>query len=140
MSSATSLEVARVSVLTEDLLQHPHLLAHARLTAGAFEEGGHHLGPLRRLRGGRGVTQSLHCLTPATGIARPPHVLETGHLLPLYLRIDLEDRDLGLFCSRVCIDADDELLLGLQLLLEAERSLGDLALGVAPLDRLDHPS
>src|SRR6185503_20499258 len=71
---------------------------------------------------------------------RPPHVLETGHLLPLYLRIDLEDRDLGLFCSRVCIDADDELLLGLHLLLEAERGLGDLALRVAPLDRLDHPA
>src|SRR4051794_16301720 len=102
MSSPT-LEVTRVSVLTEDLLQHPHLLAHARVRACAFEEGRHHFGSLRSPAGRRGSAPStpgvrrslssllepLHRLAPTPGIARPPHFFETGHLLPLYLRIDL---------------------------------------------------
>src|SRR5438105_15949315 len=125
-SRSVALEVPRVSVDTEDLLQHLHLLADARVGAGAFEEGGHDLGPLGALRGGRGFAQPGDRLTPAAGVARPPYVFETGHLLPLYLRIDLEDRDRRLLCRRVRIDADDELLFVLDLLLKAEGGGGDL--------------
>src|SRR4051812_11963478 len=144
-----TLEVPRVSVLTEDLLQDPHLLAHGRIAARALEESGHHPLALREgaavrapgvLRRARGVAQSLHGLAPAAGIAGPSYFVETSHLLPLYLRIDLEDRDRRLFCHEVRIDADDELLLRLHLLLEAEGRLGDLALRVAALNGLDHPA
>src|SRR5437870_3061965 len=115
-----TLEVTRVSVLTEDLLQHPHLLADGRIAARALEECGHHPLALREgvavrasgvLRRARGVAQSLHGLTPATVVAGPSYFVETSHLLPLYLRIDLKDRDRCLFCRDVRIHTDDELLL-----------------------------
>src|SRR5712671_1390844 len=109
MRSRTSLEVARVSVDTEDLLQHLHLLAHARVAARAFEEGRHHLGLLAGLGRGRRVSQALDGLTPPPCVARLPHLRQTSHLLALYLWIDLEDRYWRVLLRRVGVDADDQL-------------------------------
>src|SRR5512132_2811381 len=132
---SATLEVARVSVDTEDLLQHLHLLAHARVAARAFEEGRHQLGLLAGLGRGRRLSQALHGLTPPPCVARLPHLGQTSHLLFLYLRIDLKDRYRRLLLGDIGVDADDELLLGLDLLLEAERRVRDLTLRIAALDR-----
>src|SRR5581483_8280021 len=136
--AGSSLEVPRVSVDTEDLLQDLHLLAHAGVRARAFQERGHELGARVALRRDRGLAQSRHRLAPAAGVARPAHLREALHLAPLDLGIDLEERDRGLPLRGVRVDPDDELLLPLDLLLEAEGRLGDLALGIPALDRLDH--
>src|SRR5438093_7376208 len=132
-ASRSLLEIAGVVVDTEHLLEHLYLLADARVRARAFEELRHELAAcLRR------DPQAIHRLAPPSGVALRAHVLQALDLLALDLGIELERRDRRLGLGRVLVDPDDRPLAPLDLLLEAERRLGDLALRVAALDRFDH--
>src|SRR5256885_10747692 len=134
--SRSALEVPRIVVLTKDSLQYLYLLAHAGVGAAGLEEAWHEL--VARLRG---LAQCLERLAPATGVARLPRLLKPRVLLSLDLRVDLERRDVRPIAFRcVLVDPDDHLLAFLDLLLEVEGGLGDLALRIAALDGFDHPA
>src|SRR5439155_19630324 len=69
-----------------------------------------------------------------------PRLREPRNLFLLDLGVYRESRDRRLLARRVLIDPDDDLLPLLDLLLEVKGGFRDLALGKAPVDRLDHPA
>src|SRR5687767_6520398 len=127
------LEIAGVPVDAMDLLQHLDLLADRRVGARAFEERGHELAVrLRR------VAQPVDGLAPPPGVPLPADLGEPLDLPALHVGVDAERRDARPLFGDVLVDADDDLLAVIHLLLEVERRLGDLPLRVAALDGLDH--
>ena len=71
-------------------------------------------------------------------VARLPQRLELRELRVRRRLVDVEDLDRRLVLLHEVVDADDDLFLALDGLLEAVRALGDLPLRKAALDRLDH--
>ena len=99
----------------------------------ALDQHGHQV----RLGRGRGAQLGQPALHLGAVAARADG-LHAADLLALHLGVDAMDRRLAVVALGVAVDADDDLIVIVDLLLQLERRVGDLALRVVALDRLDH--
>src|SRR6266850_1546829 len=113
--SNSVLEIPRIVVLTEHLLQDKYLFADACVCSRALQEPGHQL-----IAGLRGLPKGIHRFSPAPPVAGLPRLGQSGDLLFLDVGIDRQSRDRRLFGGRVLVDPNDDLLPLLDLLLEVE--------------------
>src|SRR2546423_53543 len=86
--SNSSLEVPRIVVFTEHLLQDKYLLADACVCSGALEEPRHQLAAVLG-----GMTQCVNRFIPSAPVALLSRLGETLGLLALDVRVDREGRD-----------------------------------------------
>src|SRR5215212_11123248 len=129
------LENRRLGVRTEDRLQRADDLALGAMRAGGVEQQRHEVVP----RIGGGVAQRRERALGGAVVARAARPVQALDLLALERRVDAQDRDpVALVALGEGVDADDLAAPLVDLLLEAEARLGDLALRVVALDRLDH--
>src|SRR5262245_26711951 len=135
LQARSLLELGRFVVLAE---HHRHGFAHlalGRVGAGAVDEVRHQVLRLIARRLGKRRKPSAHEIV----VTRLAQLLDRSHLVLLHPRIDVEDGDLDLFVALdVVVDADDDALLLLELLLVAVARAVNLTLEVALLDALDH--
>src|SRR5215211_512200 len=132
---AWTLENGRFGVGAEDPLERLDDLALGGMRPGAVEQRLHQVAVR-----GRCLTQLGERALDRLGVAARAHRLNAADLLALELLRDAEDRELAVVLLLVAVHAHDHALPTLDLLLEPEARLGDLALRVALLDRLDHPA
>src|SRR4051812_29820409 len=118
-------------VRAPDLLQRLDHLALGGARAGAVEQPRHEV-LLRRRRAAQLGQRALH----ARPVAARPRGLQPADLLALQRRVDVQDRRLAVVALGVAVDADHDLLAGVDALLQLERRVGDLPLRVVALDRL----
>src|SRR5215217_3722979 len=132
---AMRLEHGRLPIGPEDPLQRLYDLALRAVRSGTVEQMLHEVAIARgRLaKRGEGPLGLLRVAAAADGPRTPD-------LLPLQLGRDSQDRQLLVALRLVAVDPDHDPLAALDLLLQAKRSLRDLALGEVLLDRLHHPS
>src|SRR5256714_12855026 len=86
--SSSALEVPRIVVFTEHLLQDKYLLADACVCSGALEEPRHQLAAVLG-----GMTQCVNRFIPSAPVALLSRLGETLGLLALDVRVDREGRD-----------------------------------------------
>src|ERR687895_724403 len=110
-------------------------LALGAVGAGAVEQRFHQVAARRGA-----VAQLGERLLRGVGVAARPHRLHAADLLALQLGRDPEDLEPLFVVLLVAVYADHDPLAAFDLLLQRERSVGDLALGVVLLDRGDHPA
>src|ERR1019366_1020733 len=130
----------RLAILAEDLAQDGALLAERHIGLGAAQKMGHQV-RLRRAWPGRRITKAGQGGLHRRGIPLPPRPIEPVELASPGPIGNLEERDRqALSLIHLAVDPHDRPLTGVELALESIGRVGNLALGVALGDRLDHPA
>src|SRR4029453_11440548 len=132
-AGVAELENRRLAPGPPDLAQRVAHLAHGHVRARGVDDRGHQISVLV---GRLGLQSGERRLGRGRVAARPPR-LDALDLVALEGGVDVEDLDLLLVRVLVAVHAHDHALAALDLVLEAEGRLGDLALEEVLLDRRD---
>src|SRR4051812_935832 len=130
------LEDRHLRVGPEDLLERVDYLTFRGMYARALQKVRHQV----RVRARRHPRELRQLALDRSAVAARAHAAHSVDLLALERRVDVQELDRALVEVPVVVDADDDPFRALDLLLQPERGVGDLALREALLDRLHHPA
>src|SRR5260370_28831814 len=126
-------EEDRLAIDAEDLLERGHDLAFGRIRPDTGEQWWHQV-----VAAASGLLQLLEAMRDARVVAARPQRLEAAHLALLGLRTDAQRGDVAAFAVLVGVHAHDDPFVRLELALELEGGIGDLALEEPVLDAAEH--
>src|SRR5262245_52596520 len=133
--SVMASEYSRLFVRREHFPHDVRDLPDRRVRLHRIDERRHDVLPF-----GAGLAEGAEGRGDGLAVPRPPELGDGLLLLALDRVVDVEDLERVLFLVHEVVDADDDLLAGVERPLVGVRRVHDLLLREAGLDGLDHPS